>query len=270
MTSLATAYEIRRTGPTIGSEIIGLRLADGVDDETRAALNREFLERKVLVFRDQHLTPDQHVAAAGLFGTPFDHPTAVRDGDGNRLVYPYDSQRDGKATSWHIGGLWRTPSFSIESLTYQVIPPLAGGTQWADLQAAYDDLSPKFKDLLEGLAATYDADPDHYAQGADRGRVAGTVAHPLVLTHPETGRKGLFLSSSALGVDGLSPAEGQTLLRHLVAHASAPRYTVRYSWNAGDFALWDNRATWHQAIDDYGDAPRSYRKVIVDRLPVSA
>lgn len=265
MTTVTTDYELRRTGPTIGTEVVGLRLADGVDEETRAVLNREFLERKVVVFRDQHLTPDQHVEAASIFGTPFDHPTAVRHDD-NRLVYPYDSQRDGKATTWHIGGLWRTPPFSIESLTYQVIPPLAGGTQWADLQAAYDDLSDRFKALIDGLGAEYDADPVHYAQGADRRAAARqTVEHPLVLTHPETGRQGLFLSSSAIRVSGVPEREGRWILEHLFAHASAPRYSIRYSWNAGDFALRDNRATWHSAVDDYGDAPRAYRKVIVDR-----
>ena len=87
-----------------------------------------------------------------------------------------------------------------------------------------------------------------------------------MLEHPETGRRGLFLSTSAIGVNGVTPAEGAALLQFLLAHASSPKYAVRFSWRVGDVVVWDNQATWHCAVDDYGSAPRAYRKVIgVDR-----
>jgi alpha-ketoglutarate-dependent taurine dioxygenase len=88
------------------------------------------------------------------------------------------------------------------------------------------------------------------------------VEHPVVLDHPDTGRKGLFLSTGALRLAGVSEAESATLLPHLLRHASSPNYTIRFGWNPGDFVLWDNLATWHYAIDDYGDGPRAYQKVI--------
>ena len=260
-TSVEHSYQVWHTTPRLGAEFTGLDLAAGVDDATAAALRDAFHTRKVLVFRDQHLTPDQHVAAVSIFAEPFDHPTAVRHAD-NHLVYPYDAQRHGKASTWHIGGLWREPVFRIESLVYETVPDTGGDTLWADLQAAYDDLSPAFQQLLEGVRAIYDANPVNYSQGADRTPPASTVAHPLVRTDPDTGRKGLFLSTSAIGVTGLSPAEGDAVLQYLFRHASSPKYSVRYSWRPGDFALWDNQATWHYAVDDYGTAPRTYRKVI--------
>lgn len=263
-------YEVRHTSPHLGAEFIGLDLpavTDDGDEATKDALRQAFLDRKVLVFRDQHLTPDQQVAAIAIFAEVFDHPTAARHDD-NRLVYPYDAQVHGKASVWHRGGLWRDPVFKIESLVYEVVPDVGGDTLWADQQAAYDDLSPAFQQLIEGLTATYESNPSYYAQGADRtGYGATTHEHPLVWYDADRDRKTLFLSSGALSINGVTPAEGEVIRNHLVAHASQPKYSVRYSWRAGDFVLWDNQATWHYAVDDYGTAPRAYRKVIgVDPL----
>jgi alpha-ketoglutarate-dependent taurine dioxygenase len=254
-------FDVRRTTPHLGAEITGIDLHQDVDEATADQLRAAFREHKVLVFRQQHLTPDQQVAAVRIFGEPFDHPTALRHPD-NPLVYPYRVEQSGKASQWHVGGTWRTPVFSIESLTYQEVAEVGGDTLWADLQAAYDDLSEPFKELVGRVGAVYDADPVHYAQGSEKGPVTSTVEHPLVFEHPQTGRKGLFLSTGALRLTGVSAAESAVLLPFLLRHAASPNRTVRYSWQPGDFVLWDNRATWHFAIDDYGDGPRAYRKVI--------
>ncbi|WP_329204506.1 TauD/TfdA family dioxygenase [Streptomyces sp. NBC_00683] len=256
-----TSHEIRRVGPRFGAEVIGVDLTDTVDAETADLLRHAFREHKVLVFRNQNLTPDQHVRAVDIFAEPFDHPTAAKDA-ANPLVYPYNVRQTGKASTWHIGGLWRSPVFAIESLTYEEVPELGGHTLWADLQTAYDDLSEPFKVLLASVSAVYDADPQNYAQGSTRTAVTETVEHPVVLEHPDTGRKGLFISTSALGLTGVTPEEGKALLDHLLRHASSPNYTIRLGWNPGDFVLWDNQATWHYAVDDYGDGARVYRKVI--------
>ncbi|MEV0580989.1 TauD/TfdA family dioxygenase [Streptomyces sp. NPDC050392] len=265
-----TRHEIRRAGPRFGAEVFGVDLTRPVDDATAQELRQAFEDHKVLVFRNQHLTPDQHVAAVSIFAEPFDHPTAVKDA-ANPLVYPYNVKQTGKASTWHIGGLWRSPVFAIESLTYEEVPELGGHTLWADLQTAYDDLSEPFKVLLESVNAVYDGDPENYAQGSKRTAVGETVEHPVVLAHPDTGRKGLFISSSALRLTGVTPAESKALLDHLLRHASSPDYTIRFGWNPGDFVLWDNRATWHYAVDDYGNGARVYRKVIgVERQGTAA
>ncbi|MFD8778233.1 TauD/TfdA dioxygenase family protein [Streptomyces sp. NPDC059916] len=260
MTTVAT-FDILRAGPRFGAEMTGVDLTAPVDETTAEALRQAFRDHKVLVFRGQHLTPDQHVAAVRLFAEPFDHPTAAKDA-ANPLVYPYNVRQTGKASTWHIGGLWRDPVFAIESLTYEVVPDLGGHTLWADLQAAYDDLSEPFKELLESVSAVYDGNAENYAQGSTKTASGPNVEHPVVLAHPATGRKGLFISTSAIGLTGVTPAESKALLDHLLRHASSPNYTIRFGWQPGDFVLWDNRATWHYAVDDYGDGARVYRKVI--------
>ncbi|MEV5349903.1 TauD/TfdA dioxygenase family protein [Streptomyces achromogenes] len=262
VTDPGTHLVIHRTGPRIGAEVTGVDLTRPVDAATADALRGAFRDHKVLVFRDQHLTPAQHVEAVRLFAEPFDHPTAQRHPD-HPLVYPYNVRHTGKASTWHIGGLWRSPAFAVESLTYDEVPELGGHTLWADLQAAYDDLSEPFKTLLAGVNAVYDGNPENYAQGSRKTAPDETTTeHPVVLEHPLTGRKGLFLSSSALGLTGVTAQEGRVLLDHLLRHAASPDYTIRFGWRPGDFVLWDNQATWHYAVDDYGDGARVYRKVI--------
>ncbi|TCJ36630.1 TauD/TfdA family dioxygenase [Parafrankia sp. BMG5.11] len=229
MTVTRTApYETRRASPVLGAEIVGVNLADGVDDATAEALREDFWKHKVLVFRGQNLSPDAHVKA-------------------------------GTAATWHVGGTWQNPPFNSESLTYQVVPEVGGHTLWADLQAAYDGLSEPFERLLESVNAVYSAYPGDGTY--NRPPVTETIEHPVVHTHRHTGRKGLFISSSALRLTGISPAEGEALLPFLLAHASSPNHTVGFGWKPGDFVIWDNQATWHYAVNDY-DGPREYCKVI--------
>jgi alpha-ketoglutarate-dependent taurine dioxygenase len=256
-----TDLRVRRASPRLGAEVTGVDLTRPVDGAAAEALRQAFTEHKVLVFRDQHLTPDQHVEAVRIFDEPFDHPTAVHRDPDNRLVYVYDLPRAGAAAHWHIGGLWRTPPFSIESLTYQVVPEIGGGTLWSDLQAAYDDLSGRLKDLLEGVSAVYDGNAENYGGGGKRAPVTETIEQPVVRTHRRTGRKGLFISSSAIRLTGLKPAESQALLPFLLAQSGSPDYSVGFTWKPGDLVLWDNLATLHRAVNDY-DGPRAYRKVI--------
>jgi len=260
MTATQTAhYEVHRASPVLGAEITGVDLRHGVDAATAASLRDDFWRHKVLVFRDQHLSPDAHVEAVRIFDEPFDHPLWLHRHDDNRLVYVFDLASGGAAATWHVGGTWRTPPFNIESLTYDVVPETGGHTLWADLQAAYDGLSEPIQQLLESVSAVYSAYP---GDGTDhRPPVTETVEHPVVLAHRETGRKGLFLSSSALRLTGIAPAEGAALLPFLLAHAASPNYTVGFGWKPGDFVIWDNRATWHYAVNDYV-GPRAYRKVI--------
>ncbi|MET8975683.1 TauD/TfdA family dioxygenase [Streptomyces sp. NPDC004539] len=261
LTTQDTGPVVHRAGPRFGAEITGVDLTRPVDEPTADALREAFAEHKVLVFRGQHLTPAQQVEAVRIFAEPFDHPTALRHPD-HPLVYPYDVVKTGKAGTWHIGGLWRTPVFAIESLVYEEVSELGGHTLWADLQAAYDDLSAPFKDLLASVNAVYDGNAANYAQGSRKDAPGPPVEHPVVLEHPLTGRKGLFLSTSAKRLTGVTDQEGKALLDHLLRHASSPDYTIRFGWHPGDFVLWDNQATWHYAIDDYGTGPRRYRKVL--------
>jgi len=257
--TLTSAYQVHLASPVLGAEISGVDLGRTVDDATAVALREAFWAHKVLVFRDQALSPDQHVEAVRIFDQPFDHPLWLHRHQSNRLVYTFDLERAGRAASWHVGGVWRDPPFNIESLAYEVVPEVGGHTLWADLQAAYDGLSEPIRDLLESVSAVYDAYPGDGTYS--RPPVTETIEHPVVRTHRHTGRKGLFLSSSALRLTGVTEAEGKALLPFLLAHASSPNYSVGFGWRPGDFVIWDNQATWHYAVNDY-DGPRVYRKVI--------
>jgi alpha-ketoglutarate-dependent taurine dioxygenase len=207
------------TGPHIGAEIGGVDLHRDVEPVTTETLREALRTHKLLVFRSQRLTPD--VAAVSIFGDPFDHPTALRHPD-NPLVYPYRVEQSGKASQWHVGGVWRTPSFRYESLVYDEVAALGGDTLWADLRAAYDGLSEPVRALVAALGAVYDAaDEAHYAQGSTKGDVRRTVEHPVVRTDPDTARKGLFLSTGALRLTGVTDAESRALLPFLLAHASS-------------------------------------------------
>ncbi len=258
-TTQTTAYVVVPASPVLGAEIVGVDLANGIDDATAEALREDFWRYKVLVFRNQQLSPDAHVEAVRIFDEPFDHPLWLHRDQNNRLVYVFDLDKAGAASSWHVGGTWRNPPFNIESLSYQVVPEIGGRTLWADLQAAYDGLSEPFKQQLESVSAEYSAYPGDGTY--DRPPVTETIEHPLVRTNRHTGRKGLFLSSSAIRHTGIKPAEGQALLPFLLAHASSPNYTIGFGWKPGDFVIWDNQATWHFAVNDYR-GPRAYRKAI--------
>jgi alpha-ketoglutarate-dependent taurine dioxygenase len=257
--TLTTRYQVRPASPRIGAEIEGVDLTGPVDEATADRLRQDFWTHKVLVFRDQNLSPLQHVAAVGIFDEPFDHPQWLKRHEDSRLVYTFNLEQAGNAAQWHIGGTWRNPPFNIESLTYEVVPEVGGHTLWADLQAAYDDLSEPVKQLLESVSAVYNAYPGDGTY--NRPPVTETVEQPVVRAHRHTGRKGLLISSSALGLTGVTDAEGNALLPFLLAHASSPNYTVGFGWKPGDFVIWDNQATWHYAVKDY-DGPRVYRKVI--------
>jgi len=261
MTDLQTApFSVHPASPVLGAEIDGVDLAAGVDELTAERLRDVFWEHKVLVFRDQHLSPAAHVEAVRIFDQPFDHPLWKHRDKDERLVYVFDLEQAGNAAHWHVGGTWRTPTpFHIESLTYQVVPDLGGRTLWADLQAAYDGLSEPVQELLESVTAVYGAYP---GDGTDhRPPVTETVEHPVVQRHRHTGRKGLFISAGALRLNGVSASESAALLPFLLNHASSPNYSVSFGWRPGDFVIWDNLATWHYAVNDYV-GPRAYRKVI--------
>lgn len=214
----------------------------------------------MLAFRDQHLSPDEHVRAVRIFDEPFDHPLWKNRDETNRLVYTFDLPPGRTADSWHVGGTWRRLPFNIESLTDQVVPEVGGHTLWVDAQVAYDALSEPLQQLLESVTAVYDAYPGDGTDGA-RPAVTETVEQPVVLAHRHTGRKGLLISTGAIRLNGVTKSESDVLLPFLLQHVTSPNFTVSFGWRPGDIAIWDNVATLHYAVNDYF-GPRVYRKVI--------
>jgi taurine dioxygenase len=257
----------------IGAQVDGVKLGADLDQSTVDALQRALGRHKVLFFRDQgHLDDQSQEAFAKRLGAPVAHPTVpVRDG--SSYLLELDSAKGGRAASWHTDVTFVDAYPKASILRAVVIPEAGGDTVWANTAAAYNDLSPELKALAESLRAIHSNLYDYAAVKKDvtdeqikryREVFAATVyetEHPVVRVHPETGEKVLVLGHFLKTFVGLNAADSQRLFAILQEHVIRLENTVRWRWAVGDVAIWDNRATQHYAINDYGDAHRVVRRV---------
>jgi alpha-ketoglutarate-dependent sulfate ester dioxygenase len=253
--------DVRPLSGYIGAEILGVDLSGPLDAAVVAAIRATLLEWKVVFFRDQQLTPAQHIAFGRQFGevTPA-HPTlpAMIPEHPEILVLGRRNDAMNEASGPRIESRWHTdvtfvpnpPMASI--LRGVVLPPYGGDTQWLNLVAAYNDLSPAIQELVDGLHAVH-----HNILPLSRGELSSKLAqtfassdlravHPMVRVHPETGEKALFVNPNFTShVVELSRQEGRHLLAMLYEHMTQPLFTCRFRWQPGSIAFWDNRATCH-------------------------
>lgn len=263
-----------KLGAVIGARIEGVDLARGIDAATAAQINDALLEHKVIFFRGQHdLDDDGQLAFARSLGTPtIAHPTVTSRGT---KVLPIDSRYD-KANSWHTDVTFvdRIPKASL--LRAVTLPDYGGTTTWASTEVAYDRLPTALRALVENLWAVHTNQFDYAADFDGRAEaLAATereyreefrseyyeVEHPVVRVHPETGRKVLLLGHFIKQFVGLGAAESQTLLALLQNRVTKLENTVRWNWEPGDLAIWDNRATQHYAVADYDNQYRRLSRV---------
>jgi taurine dioxygenase len=266
-----------------GAEVIGLDFTRQIDQETRAALSRAFAERHVLVMRDQHFGPEQFKAAARLFGELQSHDKKERHVAGYPDVEYISNEEvvDGKRIipgetfhtdhSNHPRPPKATTLFAVE------LPTSGGDTQYVNMHDAYDDLPEDTKRKLDGLRAV------HVYQSKYSPRSLGNITeesrrnlpppgiHPLVRTHPENGRKALFLNPVRMeSIFGMDDADALALINDLMRHATQRKYEYRHKWRLGDWVLWDNRSVMHQANPDYDMSERRYlyRLMLKGEIPV--
>jgi taurine dioxygenase len=274
MTATATAFEPLTA--TIGAAVSGVDLGD-LTPSAVADIRAMLLERKVLVFRDQSLTPTTHRAFAAAFGelTPA-HPVVPGLDADHPEIYVLDSGDGGKAPVWHTDVTFtRTPPLG-SVLRAVSLPPTGGDTCWTDLEAAYRALSPPLRDLADRLTAVHDgrADFEEYLRDrrggegnlweGERVRALEPVAHPVVRVHPETGRRSLFVNPGfTTHLLDVTPTESQALLGVFFAAIGRPEHSMRHRWRAGDVVVWDNRSTAHLAVDDYGDQHRVMHRITI-------
>ncbi len=267
-------FAVQPMTPTIGAEISGLDLASPFDASTLGALRAALLEWKVLFFRDQDITTDQHLAFARQFGPLEVHPfSPEKPNYPEVLAITHDRERRGTENVWHTDVTWRIEPSLGSVLRAIEVPAVGGDTLFADMYAAYDGLSDDVKTRIEGRAALHAL--GHYERvlrkrGAREDEIAEAyrkyppVEHPLVRTHPETGRKALFLSPGFLQhIVGMEPADSKDLLKHLYAQARIPEYQCRFRWARNSIAFWDNRSTQHYAVSDYWPAVRRMERVTI-------
>ena len=267
--------DVRPIAGACGAEIAGIRIGDDLDDATigeiRDALNRHC----VIFFRDQELEPEQHKAFARRFGEIFVHPNYRGMQDDDEIVMVRREPGDKHI----VGEDWHADTTMVEAppmgaILYAIeVPPYGGDTCFANQHLAYETLSAGMKRMIAGLRAVHS---DRMVAGPQAGRNAHrstkvredaewretVTSHPVVRTHPETGRKLLFVNRSyTVGFDGMTEAESRPLLEYLLEHGHRPEFTCRFRWEKGSVAFWDNRSVKHLAVHDAGPHRRLMRRV---------
>lgn len=262
-------FRVLKLTPTIGAEIHGVDLSRRLDDETISDLRRALLEHKVIFFRDQDITRAQHIAFARRFGTLEIHPATPKgQADPEVLRIAHGPQSRGRENAWHSDVTWR-PEPSLGSILRAVeIPPVGGDTLFADMYAAYESLSPALKAWVCDLTAVHDIArvfAGRIGDDADALRQKfPPQSHPVVRTHPETGRRALYVNTAFTAkIDGLTDKESARLLAHLYAQAAIPEHQCRFRWEQNSIAFWDNRASQHYAASDYFPAVRVMERVTI-------
>jgi taurine dioxygenase len=257
--------EIKRLTADTGAEAVGIDLTRAVSAETKAELNRAFVEHGVLVVRDQSLTPAQMLAAVELFGAVFQqHNTRFALPACPQIHYISNRDRFPDGTRYIPGEGWHTdhsndarpPKATV--LHAVTLPDRGGDTQYANMAAAYAALPAAMRDRIAGLMAIHIYQSSHSARklmglsDANKERVPNAVLHPLVRTHPENGRKSIYINPIRIeGILGLDHKEALPLLDELLEHAVQEKFQYRHEWRAGDLVMWDNRCLLHKANGDY-------------------
>jgi alpha-ketoglutarate-dependent sulfate ester dioxygenase len=279
MTATTTEHhiDVRQLAGNIGAEIRGVDVAEPVSQAAADEIRRALLRHKVVFLRDQRLDYPSQVAFAQQLGPlTLGHPTLASPPD-QPLLEEIDSRKGGRANHWHTDVTFvdRPPAFTL--LRAVVIPPVGGDTIWANTVTAYESLPPELRDLADRLrvvhtnaydyAATDGREARHDSEYARRRQefvsVVFETEHPAVRVHPETAERSLVLGGFARSVTGLAPQAGRDLIRVLQDYVTRPENTVRWQWRVGDLAIWDNRATQHYAIFDYGTEHRRGERVTV-------
>jgi alpha-ketoglutarate-dependent taurine dioxygenase len=276
-TDTAVRPQVRRLAGRIGAELTGIDASAPLPDDTIAWIRQALLDHRVVFLRDQRLDYASEVRFAERFGPlTLGHPTITSPPD-QPFLEAIDSKLGGPANQWHTDVTFvdRPPAFTF--LHGVIIPPVGGDTIWANTVAAYDSLPPELRDLANNLRIVHtnvhdyaaptsrseEANPLLTKSRAEFTRTRYRAEHPAVRIHPETGEKSLVLGGFASTVVGLGPQASRDLIRIFQDYVTRPENTVRWQWRVGDIAIWDNRATQHIAVYDYGDAHRRGERVTV-------
>lgn len=270
----ALPFQLEPLTPSIGAVVAGIDLSQQLDDETLKGLRAALLDRKVLFFRDQDITTEQHLAFARTFGALEVHPFAPhKPGYPEVLAITHDENSRGRENAWHSDVTWRLEPSLGSILRALEVPPVGGDTLFSDMYAAYDGLPDEVRAKIDGRTAIHDF--AHFRLGLRKqGKSEAEIEefnkkyppaeHPVVRTHPETGRKGLYVNVAfTQHIVGMDKTESDALLKYLYAQAAIPEYQCRFRWQENSIAFWDNRACQHYAVSDYWPAVRRMERVTI-------
>ena len=275
---MSIVTQIEPVAGALGAEVHGVNLADELDDAVIAEIRQALLDHLVIFFRDQDMTPEQHLAFARRFGELDDHDFVKGLPD-----YPYILRlvKEADEVGMNFGGNWHSDvtyqeAPALGSILYALdVPPVGGDTLFANQFLAYESLSDAMKDLLDGLICIHSAKGifglDSYADKKFKNmtvepseKANEETEHPVVRTHPESGRKGLFVNRNfSIRFKGMSVEESAPLLNFLFEHSKREAFTCRFRWQKGSVAFWDNRSVMHFALNDYNGHRREMHRVRV-------
>ena len=257
-------FQVTTLTPTIGAVVEGVDLSAPLDAEQFEEIRQALLKHQVISFEDQHIPPVQHRDFAARFGALHTHPLYPGVPEAPEL-FILDNHKDNPTDndSWHTDVTFiQTPPMA--SILYaKLLPPEGGDTIWSNMRAAYEALSPPFREFLSSLDGVHDfarGFPQRgiVAEGAGAEKHAKAVAenppvlHPVIRTHPETGEDGLFVNFGFTDrIKGLRRKESDAILNMLFEHIQKPEFLVRWRWKENAIAFWDNRVTQHYAVNDY-------------------
>lgn len=270
--------------PVIGAEIRGIKLTGPVDEPTQDRLNQAFADHAVLAFRDQSLNAPQLLAASKIFGEIFPQHNArfsVPECPMVHYISNADTLEDGKryipGEGYHTDHSNDAAPPKATVLSAVKLPSKGGDTQFVNMYRAYDDLPDDMKRRLAGRRAIHVYQSSHSARklpqlaAERRAMVPDAVLQPLVVTHPDTGRRALYINPIRIeGILGMDDREALPLLDELLEHATQERYQYRHVWQAGDLVMWDNRCLMHKANGDYDmNEPRFLYRLMIKGVPLS-
>jgi taurine dioxygenase len=279
-----TRFEVRPSSGALGAELLGINLAQPLGAEIGADIRHALQEHGVIFFRDQRLTPEQHIAFAERMG-----PININRFFKTMPDYPQIAEvRKEPTQATNIGGGWHTDHSYDQILALgsillaREVPSRGGDTMFACMGQAYDALSDGLKRTLKGLRAVhtsrhvfgikaYQANPERKERFVNAELATQEAVHPVVIRHPETRRHTLYVNASfTTHFEGWTEKESKPLLDFLYQHAASPEFQTRFRWEEGSIAFWDNRATWHYALNDYQGERRLMHRIAIEGVPLEA
>ena len=272
MTITSSGIKIQKYSPNLGAIITGVDLSKEINEDQFKDIHKAFLDNQVLFFQNQNeIAPEIHLKLGKLFGELHVHPAAPSM-PGYPEIFEIHAHKNSKVAN---GEFWHSDvSCDIEPplgtmLQLHILPETGGDTMFSDMYSAYNELSNKYKSLLDGLVAIHESEHLYSGRYEDRGvnrdNIKTPVAnHPLIRTHPITGKKAIYVNRTfTTGIEGMNKNESSSILEFLFEHCEHVNFQIRYRWNKNDMAFWDNRCTMHRAIWDYWPNERKGRRVTI-------
>lgn len=268
-------FTVNPIANALGAELLGVDLTTGLTPEVFKEVRRQLVEHEVIFFRDQNISPEQHRALAASFGQLQTHPAyETVEGIPEITILESTAENPTKIEAWHSDMTFRKHPPLGCVLRSKIVPPKGGDTMWASMTTAYDALSAPMQSFLSGLTAEHDFSygfKESLAEPGGRERLAQAVVdnppvvHPVIRTHPESGKKVIFVNSLfTTRILELSSGESDAILNFLYDHVTTPEFSCRFKWEPNSIAIWDNRSTQHKPINDYFPDHRMLHRVVID------